>query len=142
MDTMNYGIICFGLFFSVVGTILGGIWADQSWGRFWGWDPKENGAMMICLWLIIALHARMGGYVKVHGLMMMSIGASIITTISWFGVNLMGTGLHAYGFTRQGLYSFLGAILLEFGVLLIGVIPRRIWRSAGVLLPKQKTKPA
>ncbi|MGY8690244.1 MAG: cytochrome c biogenesis protein, partial [Verrucomicrobiales bacterium] len=43
---MAYGIICFGLLFSLVGTILGGIWANYSWGRFWGWDPKENGALM------------------------------------------------------------------------------------------------
>jgi ABC-type transport system involved in cytochrome c biogenesis permease subunit len=53
-----YGIICFALFFSFLGTVLGGIWADQSWGRFWGWDPKENGALLIVLWNAIILHAR------------------------------------------------------------------------------------
>ena len=42
---MIYGIVCFATLFSFVGTVLGGIWADQSWGRFWGWDPKENGAL-------------------------------------------------------------------------------------------------
>ena len=58
---MTYGIVCFALFFSFVGTVLGGIWADQSWGRFWGWDPKENGALLIVLWNAIILHARWGG---------------------------------------------------------------------------------
>ena len=55
---MIYGIVCFATLFSFVGTVLGGIWADQSWGRFWGWDPKENGAVMIVLANAITLHAR------------------------------------------------------------------------------------
>ena len=55
-----YGVTCFALLFSFVGTILGGIWADQSWGRFWGWDPKENGALLIVLWNAVLLHLRWG----------------------------------------------------------------------------------
>ena len=62
--SMTYGVICFALFFSFVGTVLGGIWADQSWGRFWGWDPKENGALLIVLWNAVILHARWGGFVR------------------------------------------------------------------------------
>ena len=54
---MIYGIVCFATLFSFVGTVLGGIWADQSWGRFWGWDPKENGALMIVIWNAAILHA-------------------------------------------------------------------------------------
>ncbi len=57
---MVYGTICFGIFFSFVGTVLGGLWADDSWGRFWGWDPKENGALIIVLWNALVLHARWG----------------------------------------------------------------------------------
>ena len=64
---MTYGVICFGLLFSVVGTILGGIWANDSWGRFWGWDPKENGALLICLSQVALLHARMCGWVRDRG---------------------------------------------------------------------------
>ena len=56
-----YGTLCFAIFFSFVGTVLGGLWADDSWGRFWGWDPKENGALMIVLWNALVLHARWGG---------------------------------------------------------------------------------
>jgi ABC-type transport system involved in cytochrome c biogenesis permease subunit len=55
---MVYGIVCFATLFSFVGTTLGGIWADQSWGRFWGWDPKENGALIIVIWNALILHAR------------------------------------------------------------------------------------
>ena len=60
LGTMVYGIICFATLFSFMGTVLGGIWADQSWGRFWGWDPKENGALLIVLWNAVILHARWG----------------------------------------------------------------------------------
>ena len=62
LNSMVYGITCFAALFSLVGTILGGIWADQSWGRFWGWDPKENGALMIVLMAAIYLHARWGAF--------------------------------------------------------------------------------
>ena len=61
---MIYGTLCFAIFFSFVGTVLGGLWADDSWGRFWGWDPKENGALMIVLWNALVLHARWGGMVR------------------------------------------------------------------------------
>src|SRR5262249_30777586 len=69
LERMAYGVVCFSLFFSFVGTILGGIWADQSWGRFWGWDPKENGALMIVLWNAFILHARWGKMVSERGIM-------------------------------------------------------------------------
>ncbi|HEX8908599.1 MAG TPA: cytochrome c biogenesis protein CcsA, partial [Anaeromyxobacteraceae bacterium] len=90
--SMAYGIVCFALFFSFIGTVLGGIWADQSWGRFWGWDPKENGALLIVLWNAIILHARWGGYVRERGIMAMAIFGNVITSLSWFGVNMLGVG--------------------------------------------------
>jgi len=96
---MVYGVICFGLLFSIVGTILGGVWANDSWGRFWGWDPKENGALMICLWELAILHARMGGYVRDLGMCTAAIFGANIVTFSWWGVNQLGVGLHAYGET-------------------------------------------
>ncbi|NNE91261.1 MAG: cytochrome c biogenesis protein CcsA [Verrucomicrobiales bacterium] len=96
---MTYGIVLFCLFLSIVGTILGGIWANYSWGRFWGWDPKENGALMICLWSLVILHAKMGGYIRDIGLAVNSIILGMIVTFSWWGVNNLGVGLHSYGFT-------------------------------------------
>ncbi len=98
LTRMVYGIVCFATLFSFVGTILGGIWADQSWGRFWGWDPKENGALLIVLWNAIILHARWGGLVRQRGLMVMAIFGNVVTSWSWFGVNMLGIGLHSYGF--------------------------------------------
>lgn len=64
LGQMIYGVIAFATVLSFIGTVLGGIWADQSWGRFWGWDPKENGAVLIVLWNALILHARWCGLVN------------------------------------------------------------------------------
>jgi ABC-type transport system involved in cytochrome c biogenesis permease subunit len=99
LTRITYGIVCFGVLFALVGTVLGGIWANDSWGRFWGWDPKENGALMIVLMGLIILHARMGGYIREIGMHALSLLLGAITLFSWFGVNQLSIGLHSYGFT-------------------------------------------
>jgi ABC-type transport system involved in cytochrome c biogenesis permease subunit len=112
-----HGLLAFGLVFTFVGTLLGGIWADQSWGRFWGWDPKENGALMIALWAGILFHARASGQVGVRGF---SVGAVLgIATVlfAWFGVNMLGVGLHSYGFTQGTLWGLGSYAVLEAGFL-------------------------
>jgi len=117
---MVYGTLAFSLIFSVVGTILGGVWANDSWGRFWGWDPKENGALMIVLSQLAIIHSRQGGYLKPFGVSMAVIFGGMIIAFSWWGVNLMGVGLHAYGFTA-GLKEALNLFyLIEAGVLVFG----------------------
>jgi ABC-type transport system involved in cytochrome c biogenesis permease subunit len=122
-----YAIICFAVLFSFVGTVLGGIWADQSWGRFWGWDPKENGALIIVLWNAIVLHARWGGLVRERGLMNMIVFGNIVTAWSWFGVNMLGIGLHSYGFT-SGESKALGLFILSQVVIIgIGLVPKSLW---------------
>ena len=118
-----YGSVCFAIFFSFVGTVLGGLWGDDSWGRFWGWDPKENGALMIVMWNALLLHARWDKMVGARGFSLLSIGGNIVTAWSWFGVNQLSIGLHSYGFTEAalaGLTLFVGsqiAILLVAGFL-------------------------
>ncbi len=97
---MVYGIVCFCLIFSLVGTVLGGIWANYSWGRFWGWDPKENGALIIVLFSLAILHARMGGYIRELGMHVSAILLGVLVTFSWWGVNNLGVGLHSYGFVE------------------------------------------
>ena len=108
LSRMVYAIICFATLFSFVGTILGGLWADQSWGRFWGWDVKENGALMIVVWNAILLHARWGGVLRERGLMCCAIFGNVVTAWSWFGVNNLGIGLHSYGFTTGVMIALLG----------------------------------
>ncbi|MEC9291065.1 MAG: cytochrome c biogenesis protein CcsA [Pseudomonadota bacterium] len=97
------------VFFTLVGTLLGGVWADQSWGRFWGWDPKENGALLLVLWLAWCLHLPYSIQISKKAQQVCFAATTIIVALSWFGVNLLGVGLHSYGFTEGiavGLISF------------------------------------
>lgn len=92
------GALAFGLAMTFLGTMLGGIWADQSWGRFWGWDPKENGALLIVLWCAIIFHAKVSNMVGPLGVAVGSVLGVIVVMWAWFGVNLLNIGLHSYGF--------------------------------------------
>ena len=93
--------------FATIGTVLGGIWADQSWGRFWGWDPKENGALLIVLWLLFILHGKLSGLLHADHFAIGAAATLIVVALSWFGVNLLNVGLHSYGFT-SGIALYLG----------------------------------
>ena len=126
---MVYGIICFATLFSFVGTVLGGIWADQSWGRFWGWDPKENGALMIVIWNALILHCRWGGIVREQGLINLAVIGNVITAFSWFGVNLLSIGLHSYGFMDGSFQWMVIFTISQMFFLGLGVIPQRYWLS-------------
>jgi hypothetical protein len=141
---MTYGVVCFATLFSFVGTVLGGIWADQSWGRFWGWDPKENGAVLIVLWCAIILHARWGGFIRQRGLMIMAIFGNVITSFSWFGVNMLGVGLHSYGFMQKAFPWLMGFIISQVALMAFAAMPLERWRSfrtsAGVLRRKDQPR--
>ncbi len=121
LTRLIYGTICFATFFSFIGTVLGGLWADDSWGRFWGWDPKENGALMIVLWNAIVLHSRWDKLVREQGIALLAIGGNIITAWSWFGTNQLGIGLHSYGFTSAVLQILGWFVLSQFVVIAIGL---------------------
>ena len=110
-----YGTVCFGLLCSFFGTVLGGLWGDDSWGRFWGWDPKENGALMIVLWNAVVLHARWGGLVRDRGLAALAVLGNVVVLWSWKGVNAMGVGLHAYAGTEDNTVKM---------ILMVGVVAR------------------
>jgi ABC-type transport system involved in cytochrome c biogenesis permease subunit len=126
---MIYGTLCFAMLLSFVGTVLGGIWADQSWGRFWGWDPKENGAVLIVLWNAVILHARWGGIVRERGLACLAIFGNVVTAWSWFGTNMLGIGLHAYGFMDSAVFWLATFVFSQVALILIGNIPLKYWMS-------------
>ncbi len=111
LDKIAYGVLCFSLLFTLIGTIFGGIWGNESWGRFWGWDPKENGALMIVLWQLIVLHARLAGWLNSWLLHFSNVICGVIIAFAWWGVNMLGVGLHSYGFTsgQTALDFFYGA---------------------------------
>ena len=127
-----YGAACFGILFSFVGTVLGGLWADDSWGRFWGWDPKENGALLIVIWNALMLHARWDGMVGARGFAGLAIGGNVVTAWSWFGTNELGIGLHSYGFT-SGVLMWLSVFV---GIQLLVVAVDLLFRWAGLKFGK------
>ena len=132
---MIYGTVCFSLLFSLFGTIMGGVWANDSWGRFWGWDPKENGALLIVIWMLVVLHARLGGYIRERGLANMALLGGVVVSMSWWGVNLLSVGLHSYGFTSgvaMTLYTYWG---IEVFVLALSVGHGMMRKSDGDAKP-------
>jgi ABC-type transport system involved in cytochrome c biogenesis permease subunit len=134
---MVYGIVCFATLFSFVGTVLGGLWADWSWGRFWGWDPKENGALMIVIWNAIILHLKWGGMIRERGLMNCAVIGNIVTAFSWFGVNMLGIGLHSYGFMDAAFRWLAIFSLTQLALVALGTVPLQYWFSVkrGILSP-------
>ena len=125
----TYGIVCVTLFLSLVGTVLGGIWANDSWGRFWGWDPKENGALLIVIWTLVILHAKAGGLLREWGVHLATAFTACVIVFSWWHVNFLGVGLHNYGFTagQEVVWSFYAAMLV---VIVFGGVARHIERRA------------
>jgi len=107
------GILGVALTLTFLGTNLGGIWADQSWGRFWGWDPKENGALMIVLWTALLFHAKVANMIGPLGLAVGAVIGMMVVMWAWFGVNLLSVGLHSYGFTSGVANSLIAYAVIE-----------------------------
>jgi ABC-type transport system involved in cytochrome c biogenesis permease subunit len=128
---MTYASLCFAVLTATVGTILGGVWANDSWGRFWGWDPKENGALMIVLWNLLILHGRFAGFWRDGGIAVLAVLGNVIVAFSWWGVNLMGVGLHSYGF-QAGLQTWVTLFYLsQVAVAALGLAALRSRARAG-----------
>jgi cytochrome c-type biogenesis protein CcsB len=106
-----YRAIQVGVVLLAAGTILGGVWADYSWGRFWGWDPKETWALIALLGYLAMLHGRLVGWVQNFGMMIWAIIAFNLVIMAWYGVNyVLGAGLHTYGFGAGGV-QYVGAFV-------------------------------
>jgi len=123
-EKMMVPLTLIALLFTSIGTLLGGIWADQSWGRFWGWDPKENGALLIVLWLAWILHGRVSGHFKKRGFAAALSLTNIMVALTWFGVNLLGVGLHSYGFI-SGIALGLGSFIILQILIVVGLYFKR-----------------
>ncbi len=137
-----YGVFAFGLLFTVIGTITGGMWADQAWGRFWGWDPKENGALLIILWSMIIFHMRPAHLIGDFGMAIGSVIGAILVMCAWIGVNLLGTGLHSYGFTASGAKVLFGYAIFEVLFLVVfGTMSRIRTVKIGKVLPGKAVVP-
>ncbi|MGB4108089.1 MAG: cytochrome c biogenesis protein CcsA [Alphaproteobacteria bacterium] len=115
-----------------IGTILGGIWADQSWGRFWGWDPKENGALLIVLWLVWIQHGRISGHLGKAAFAAAAAFLNVVVALAWFGVNLLSVGLHSYGFI-SGIAAALAIFCTGEAVLILTLWKLNAQKNSHVL---------
>jgi ABC-type transport system involved in cytochrome c biogenesis permease subunit len=128
--TMQVGVLLIA-----AGTILGGVWADYSWGRFWGWDPKEVWALITLLIYLIPLHGRFAGWVNTFGLVMASVGCFLSVIMAWYGVNfVLGVGLHSYGFVEGGSQGAVSAVVLAV-LAVAGAAAWRRWLASRVPSP-------
>ncbi len=103
LSKWNYGVLQAGVLLLTTGIILGGIWAHFSWGRFWGWDPKETWALIALMCYVVPLHGRLVGWLADFGMAITSVVAFNAVLMAWYGVNfVLGIGLHSYGFADGG----------------------------------------
>jgi cytochrome c-type biogenesis protein CcsB len=118
---LQVGTLCLA-----VGTLLGGVWASYSWGRFWGWDPKETWALIATLGYLAILHARMVGWIKDFGMAVGSLLGYLLVLMAWYGVNfVLGTGLHSYGFGSGGYWYVGSFVAFEMLVIAAALLRRR-----------------
>ncbi len=134
---LNYRILQVGVLLLTSGIILGGIWAHFSWGRFWGWDPKETWALIALLCYLAPLHGRLVGWIGDFGIHVASIVSFNAVLMAWYGVNfVLGTGLHSYGFGTGGSeWLIAGVVGVDLLVVLITAIRHQGW------LERSKTEP-
>ena len=112
LSNFIYRTMQVGVLLIAAGTILGGVWADYSWGRFWGWDPKEVWALITLLVYLIPLHGRFAGWVNTFGLVVASVVCFLSVVMAWYGVNfVLGVGLHSYGFVEGGSQGIMSVII-------------------------------
>lgn len=110
-----YRSIQIGVAFLAPGIILGGIWADASWGRFWGWDPKEVWALIALLGYLAIFHGRLAGIIKDFGMVASGVVSFSLVIMAWYGVNyVLGAGLHSYGFGAGGVEYVTGFVVAHF----------------------------
>ena len=135
-----YRVLQLGVILLAAGTILGGVWANYSWGRFWGWDPKETWALIALLCYILTLHGRLAGWWTQFGLVVASVVCFLAVLMAWYGVNfVLGKGLHSYGFGIGGETYVVSGVIAD-----LLFVAFAIWRyrSAKEFRPPPTPTPA
>ena len=133
-----YRVLQLGVLLLAAGTILGGVWANYSWGRFWGWDPKETWALIALLCYILTLHGRLAGWWTEFGLVVASVVCFLAVLMAWYGVNfVLGKGLHSYGFGIGGETYVATFIVVD--LLFVGFA---VWRYRASVRVRSAVEPA
>ena len=134
-----YRVLQLGVLLLAAGTILGGVWANYSWGRFWGWDPKETWALIALLCYITTLHGRLAGWWTEFGLVVASVVCFLAVLMAWYGVNfVLGKGLHSYGFGIGG-ETYVAAFVIA-DLLFVAFAVWRYRASKRALIPAEVTE--
>ncbi len=131
LSKLNYRVIQVGVLLLTTGIILGGIWAHFSWGRFWGWDPKETWALIALMCYLVPLHGRLVGWLSDLGMAVVSVICFNAVLMAWYGVNfVLGTGLHSYGFSTGGSELIVASlVLIDLLFVLTTTIRYKNWLS-------------
>jgi cytochrome c-type biogenesis protein CcsB len=131
LTAFTYRAMQVGVLLLAAGTVLGGVWADYSWGRFWGWDPKEVWALITLLGYLAVLHARYAHWVKPFGLAILSTICFSLVVMAWYGVNfVLGAGLHSYGFGAGGAAYVLIAAAVQATYVVLATVRHALYRLA------------
>jgi ABC-type transport system involved in cytochrome c biogenesis permease subunit len=132
-----YRTLQVGVLLLAIGTVLGAVWANYSWGRFWDWDPKETWALTALLVYLFVLHGRIAGAWGGFGLAVGSVLAFQSILMAWYGVNfVLGTGMHSYGFGSGGFGYAAGFVAIEIAFVVAAVLRHR----SGVFKNQQTSK--
>ena len=118
LSALLYKTLQVGVLFLAAGIAFGAIWANESWGRYWGWDPKETWSLITFFVYMALIHARFAGWLNHFGLAICSIVGFQAVLMTYYGVNfILGAGLHSYGFSSGGLIFLLGYVGIETAIL-------------------------
>jgi cytochrome c-type biogenesis protein CcsB len=142
LSQFTYQALQIGVWLLAAGIILGGVWADYSWGRFWGWDPKEVWALVALLSYLAVLHARFAGWVGHRGLAALSVACFSLVIMAWYGVNfVLGAGLHSYGFGGGGQGYVFSAVAIQLLYVAVALLRSANWSAESLteLAPSQLT---
>ena len=126
LNNYLYRTLQIGVLLLAVGTILGAVWANYSWGRFWDWDPKETWALVALLAYLFLLHGRIAGKWGGFGMAVGAVLAFQCVIMAWYGVNfILGVGLHSYGFGTGGLPGAIAFVLCEVAFVTLAVLRQK-----------------
>ena len=119
-ESLIYTCMKVGIVLLAAGIILGGVWADYSWGRFWGWDPKETWSLIVLLFYMAIMHGKYTSWITTHRFVLLSAAGFMTVMMAWFGVNyILASGLHSYGFSEGGAIFLSSFFLIQTIIIFI-----------------------
>ena len=123
LSKLLYKTLQVGVLFLAGGIIFGAIWANESWGRYWGWDPKETWSLITFFVYLAIIHARFAGWLRHFGLAATAILGFLAVVMTYYGVNfILAAGMHAYGFSEGGQFWVAVYAVLEIAIVVAGYI--------------------